>query len=74
VGYEKGRNGPCGGVDPLQNRRSSRIRVRRARCGGAPGTPEVMAPTGEKVRVGMREREKKVTLWMIVIHLDLLAP
>jgi hypothetical protein len=72
VGYEKGRNGPCGGVDPLQNRRSSRIRVRRARCGGAPATPEVMAPTGEKMTVNERESEK-TKLWMIVIRLDLLA-
>jgi hypothetical protein len=48
--HHKGsRNGRCGGADPLRNGRSCSIRVRRARCGGAPATPGVMAPTGEKV-------------------------
>jgi hypothetical protein len=57
-------------------KRKSSISVSRAGCGGAPATPEVMVPTGEKVTVRMRERERerKQKLWMIVIQLDLLAP
>jgi hypothetical protein len=72
VAYEEGRNRHCGGAGPLRNGRRRAIRVRRAGCGGAPATPGVIVPTGEKVRVRMRESEK-ANLWMIVIRLDLLA-
>jgi hypothetical protein len=51
---------------PLRNGRSNSIKVRGAGCEGAPATAGVIAPTGEKVRVRMRESEK-AKLWMIVI-------
>jgi hypothetical protein len=58
-GYEEGRNGPCGGVSPLRNGRRNSIRVRRARCGGAPVPPGVIVPSSEKVTVRMRECERE---------------
>jgi hypothetical protein len=39
----------------LQSERKGSIRVRRAGCGGAPATPGVIVPIGEKVTVRMRE-------------------
>jgi hypothetical protein len=74
VGYEEERNGSCGGADPLRNGRRSSSRVRRAGCVGAPATPGVIVPTGEKVTVRLRERKsEKAKFWMIVIQLELLA-
>jgi hypothetical protein len=73
VGYEEGRSGPCGAADPLRNGKRNNARARRAACGGAPATPEVIVPTGEKVTVKMRESKKEETTVADVENLDLLA-
>jgi hypothetical protein len=62
---------------PLRTVKKNNVRARRAGCGGAPATPEVMALTGEKVTVRTTEREKvkkKETTVDDVENLDLLAP